>query len=181
MASKRFFEPFGDNRRHHLGIHDHPWRITLRKPIADLREVETLADRRASQAHGAAEGGEVDIGKLDQVQWMTMWSEVVDLGSIRGVVVDDDEHSQAEPRDRLEVRQADQCAAVAERSHGQSVWSRDSRADGGGQAKSDGLEGLGEDEAVLVGYAQVHRWIAHEVTGVDRDGPLQRQQSIKRE
>ena len=46
---------------------------------------------------------------------MAMRSEVVHLGAVRGVVVDDNQHAQTKPRDRLEVRQPEQRTPVAQR------------------------------------------------------------------
>ena len=111
---------------------------------------------------------------------MAVRPEVVDLGAVRRVVVDHDQHPQPEARHRLELRQRHHRAAVAERRHGQPVRPGHRRADGAGQPQPDRLKRLGEDEALRVRHPQVHRRVAHEVAGVDGHGPLGRQQVVER-
>ena len=69
-------------------------------------QVLHAADGGAAQAHRAAERGEVRLGKLDDVERVAVRPEVVHLGAVGGIVVDHDQHAQAQPRDGLEVRQA---------------------------------------------------------------------------
>ena len=107
--------------------------------------------------------------------------EVVHLRAVGLVVVDDHHHRQPQPRDGLQLADAHQRAAVAERGYRQPVRPGDRGPDRRGQAEPDRLERLREAEARLVGNGQEHARVAHEVTRIDRHGPLRGQQVVQRD
>ncbi len=100
------------------------------------------------------------VANLDRV---ALRPEVVDLGAVGRVVVDDDQHVQPIPSDCLHLRQGHHGATIPERGHRQPVRAGNRRPDGTRQPQPDRLERLGEDKALGIGHAQVHRRIAHEV------------------
>src|SRR5712691_3780447 len=106
---------------------------------------------------------------------MSMRSEMVHLGAVGGVVVDDDQHPQSEPRHGLEVSESEHGTPVAEGRDSQTVRTGHRCPDGASQTEAYGLKRLGEHEGVLVKNAQVHRRIAHEVARIDGYSPLDRQ------
>jgi hypothetical protein len=66
----------------------------LTNQITHRAKVLAVPDSCAVEADRSSERGEVDVRKLDQVEWMTLRPEVVDLGPVGGIVVHDDQHRQ---------------------------------------------------------------------------------------
>ena len=118
------------DRWHDLGIQHHSRRIAGGcQPLGDGIQVARSPDRDAVQPDGAAQRGEVDVREPHDVERVALRSEVVHFGAIRGVVVDHDQHPQAESRHRLQVGQPNQCTPVAKCRHRQLLRPRKSRAD----------------------------------------------------
>ena len=136
---------------------------------------------RPWQPAARAERGEVGVGELGEVDGLAHRAEVVDLGAVRGVVVDDDEHRQAEAPERLELGQRHQRAAVAERGDGQAVGPRDRRPDRVAEREATHWKACGKTKPGGVGHAQVHRRPAHEGARVDDDRALGGQQVVERD
>ena len=152
-----------------------------REPVRERCEIAGGAHRDGLGADGPADRGEVGIGELGQVDGVAQRPEVVHLGAVGGVVVDDDRHREAEAHGSLELGQRHHRAAVAECRHAQPVGARDRRADRGAEAESDRLERVREHEAALVRHCQVHRRVAAEVAGVGDHRALGREQVVERD
>src|SRR5712692_10524634 len=103
VAAEGFFEPLGDDRGHDFGVYDHAWRVTVSEPLGDRAQVFGASDGRPVQPNRPTKRGEINVWKLDQVQRMAVWAEVVDLRPVGRIVVHHDQHPQAEPGDRFEV------------------------------------------------------------------------------
>ena len=174
-------EPPGPVCRADLGV-DHQRPVPRSgQPGAHRVQVSQRADGQARAAEAARDLGEVGGREPDGAQRMPVRAEMMHLGPVRLVVVDHDQHGQAEPDDGFQLADAHQRAAVAERGHGQPVRPRDRRPDSGAEPEPDRLVGLGEAEAVRVRHRQVHARVAHEVARVHRDGALLGEQVVERD
>ena len=105
--------------------------------------------------------------------------EVVDLGAVGRVVVDDDEQLELEPRRGLELLQGHERAAVPDRDDGGAPRPSDRGADPRAEAEADGLKAVHEHPRLGVGDVEVHRRVAHEVARVDDHRPVARQQRVE--
>ena len=105
--------------------------------------------------------------------------EVVDLGAVGGVVVDQHQQLQAQAGRGLELGQRHERAAVADRRHRQAVRPGHRGADRVAEPQPDRLKAVGEHPGAGVGHAQVHRRVAEEVPGVDRHRLVGRQQALE--
>ena len=119
---------------------------------------------RPRQPAASRERGEVGVGELREVDGLAHRAEVVDLGAVGGVVVDDDEQRQAEAPERLELGQRQQRAAVAERGHRRGGRAaRSPRRSRCRAPRPTHWKACGKTKPARVGHAQVHRRPAHEV------------------
>ena len=138
--------------------------------LFNVRRPEVVRALSAAAAEGdRSENAEYIYRKkeLREIDRLAHRPEVMHLGAVGRVVVDDHEHVRAQAAERLELGEGEQRAAVAEGGDGQPVGPRERGADRVAERQADALEGLREDEAGYVGHAQVHRRPAHEVAGVD--------------
>jgi hypothetical protein len=85
---------------------------------------------------------EVGVREHDGAQVVSVRPEVVHLGAVRGVVVDEDEHRQLS-RTTVSSSLAPISAAVAERGDGQAAGLGERSTDRCRQAQTDRLESLG--------------------------------------
>src|SRR5690606_31497326 len=120
-----------------------------------------------------------DVGGWEGHRAVVGTDEVVDLGAVGVVVVDDHDHRQPEAPHRVELGGAHERAAVAERRDGQPVGAGQGGADRGGQPEAHRLERLGEAEPLLVRDVEVHARVAHEIAGVDGEDPLGGEQVVQ--
>src|SRR4051812_30599374 len=176
VTTECLLQPFGTDVGIDLRV-EHHGALGVLQPLAHRAEVV----RHAFAAGRAGERGEVRRRELRELDRPAQRPEVMHLGAVGGVVVDDDEQLRLQAAERLELRQRHQQPAVADRSHAQAIRTRDRRADRAAQPEPDALERLREHEAVLVGDAQVHRGPAHERAGVDRDGAFEREDLVERD
>ena len=149
------------------------------QPVPHRAQVVRAAHGDALAAEPAPDLGDVGRREPDRVQRIAVRPEVVHLGAVGLVVVDHDHHGQAEPDHGLQLADAHQRPAVAQRRDRQPVRPGDRGADGRGQAEPDRLVGLGEAEPVGVGHGQVHARVAHEVARVHGHDPLGREQVVE--
>ena len=82
--------------------------VTVARPVGDRREVGDGTDGDALGAGRAGDGGEVGVGEADERHVVAHRREVVDLGAVRGVVVDHDEQAQAEAGGGVELLQREE-------------------------------------------------------------------------
>src|SRR6266702_4240036 len=141
VVSKRLGEPpraavVRDLRVDHQGRV--PWAV---QPGPDLVKIIDCAHGDAGAAEAMCDRGDVGVRKADGGQVV---AEVVDLGAVSGVVVDDDDHRQTQAHNRLQVGDAHVEPAIAQCRDRQPVRLRQGGADRGGQAEADRLERLRE-------------------------------------
>src|SRR6266702_2868152 len=115
-----------------------PWAV---QPGPDLVKIIDCAHGDAGAAEAMCDRGDVGVRKADGGQVV---AEVVDLGAVSGVVVDDDDHRQTQAHNRLQVGDAHVEPAIAQCRDRQPVRLRQGGADRGGQAEADRLERLRE-------------------------------------
>src|SRR5713101_2318582 len=113
-------QPFGDHGWDNFGVYQQRLAAVAGKPLRSRRQVLGFSDRESLEPAGAGNRGEVRLREADDVRRLAEGPEMVDLGAVSGVVVDDDKEVEAEPGHRLELRQRHQEPAIAEGGNSQS-------------------------------------------------------------
>ena len=122
MAAEGLLEPprrlVGDD----LGV-DEQWRrrVARRASVARTSRSPTVRTVTASKPMPRAIAAMSVSGNTTVREVVAVRAEVVHLGAVAVVVVDDDDHRQPEPDDGVELADAHQRAAVAERGDRQAV------------------------------------------------------------
>ena len=165
-----------------------PWRRAPAPAVApassqavDRAQVVAAADRRAVQAGRAPQRGEVDIREADQIERVRRAARSggprrrrrrrCRRRSASAGPAARPSRTRAAPSSR---RRRPSAATV--RRSGRATAAPMARR----QAEPDRLERLREHEAARVRHPQVHRRVAHEVPGVDRDRPLRWAAGVQR-
>src|SRR5690349_10021377 len=121
VPAEGFLEPPGAAVAGHLGVDDQRGGTRPGQPVPDRGQVVRAAHGQGVAAEAAADRGDVGGREPDRAERVPVRAEVVHLGAVGLVVVDHDDHAQAEPDRGLQLADAHQRAAVAQRGHGQPV------------------------------------------------------------
>jgi Amt family ammonium transporter len=181
VPAEGLLQPPGTVGRRDLGVDEQRAGPRAVQPAAHRGEIGHVPHGDALEAEPPADRGDVGRREPHDVERVAVRAEVMDLRAVGLVVVDDHHHRQAEAGDGLQLADAHQRAAVAQRGDRQPVRPGDRGPDGGGQAEPDGLERLRKAETRLVGNRQEHARIAHEVARVHGHGPLRGQHVVQRD
>ena len=180
--SECFLEPFAADRR---GRPSRRARAGRRGAASHARRSARSSSERAVTAVAAGrprERGEVGVGELREVDGLAHRGEVVDLGAVGRVVVDDDEHRQARG---ARASRTPAATAARRRRPARATVRRSGRAIAAPialpSARPTHWKACGKTKPRRVGDAQVHRRPAHEGAGVHDDGALDRQQVVERD
>ena len=122
----------------------------------------------AGDAVRGCDGGQVGIREADEIGLAAHRREVMHLGAVGGVVVDDDEQPDSGARGRVQLLQRKEQPAVADGRDGDPLRARDGRADRAPEAEADRLEAVREDPVARVLDVEEHGRPAGEVPRVDR-------------
>src|SRR5438270_13565698 len=101
-------EPFGDHVRDNFGVYQQRLAAVAGKPLRSRCQVRGFSDRESLEPARAGNRSEVRLREADDVRRFAEGPEMVDLGPVSGVVVDDDQEVEAEPGHRLELGQRHQ-------------------------------------------------------------------------
>src|SRR5216683_3161254 len=121
VTTECFLEPPGAVLRGDLGVDDERTRPRPVEPGPHRAEVLVAPNRHAVAAESAPDPGEVSGREPHGVERVPFGCEMVHLRAVRRVVVDHDDHGQAEPDHGLELADPHQRAAVAEGGDGKAV------------------------------------------------------------
>src|SRR3954465_13034225 len=170
MSPERFLEPPGTVGGDDLRIDDEGTIARAGEPVADGGQIASRAHDRARATEAACDGREIRVRELHRVERQAVGPEVMHLGAIRCVVVYDDDERDAQSHRGEELRDRHREPAVAQRGHGEPIGTSDRRSERAREPEPDRLERLGEDEPMDVRHGEEHRWVAHEVAGIDHHG-----------
>src|SRR4051812_31832182 len=109
VTTECLLQPFGTDVGIDFGV-EHHGALGVLQPLAHGVEVV----RHALAAGRAGERGEVRRRELRELDRPAQRPEVMHLGAVGGVVVDDDEQLRLQPAERLELRERHQQSAVAD-------------------------------------------------------------------
>src|SRR5439155_27000681 len=88
-------EPFGDHGWDDFGVYQERVAAVAPKPLPSRRQVLGFSDRESLEPRRAGNGGEVRLREADNVRRLAVRSEMVDLGPVSGVGVDDTQEGEA--------------------------------------------------------------------------------------
>src|ERR1700730_19117500 len=97
MSLESLLEPLGDHGWDHFGVAQQRLGAIARQPFGDWCQVGRASHLDALQSARTRDGGKVSVRKLHDADRLTEPGEMVDFGSIGGVVVHNDENAPAQP------------------------------------------------------------------------------------
>src|SRR6478735_5826798 len=142
------------------------------EPLTHRLQIFGIPHGLSCKAVTARDGCEVGVGKSNKPQGVIVLAEVVYFRSVSRVVVDDDHQRDTQPHNGLHLRRRHQGAAVTGAEDREPVGLCVCCPDCTGQTETHTLEGLAEDEPVLVRNIKEGAGISEEVARIDGHYPF---------
>src|SRR6185312_5141778 len=142
--------PVGFEMRIDLAVDDENAGRAFCDPRLYRLEVGERAHRRAARAIAAGDGREIRFRELHDVDRKTLAAEIMHLGRVRTVVIDEDAHAQAKANGGFQIGNRHQEAAVASAEHRELARVRDGKTDGRGEPKAYRLERMAQARSARV-------------------------------